>query len=337
MGLVGCLHYYIHVMEPSPYAAKALASADRLGNLTPGLSHTVHMPSHIYLRTGHFNKGVSVNEKAVNEYKKMLALYSPVAAGEFLYAIHNLHMKTTVAMLAGRDKASMAAADETVKSIPADYLQFPAPMGSAIQYIYMVPTLAHIRFGHWNDLLNAKKPADKMIYAGILYHFGRGMALTHQNNTAGAEGELAQMRQLMKDTGLLIPFAVFSPAIEGAKVAEKILEGSMALNEKKIPQAIAALKDAVNIEENMVYTEPRDWLLTPGQYLGQAYLLAGNPKAAEAAFRKDLQVNNENGWALYGLYQTMLAQKNTPRANEYLTRYQKAFSEADIRLTAAVF
>ena len=48
----GANHYYIHVMEPSPYADKALPSADRLGQLSPGLSHLVHMPSHIYRRTG---------------------------------------------------------------------------------------------------------------------------------------------------------------------------------------------------------------------------------------------------------------------------------------------
>jgi len=74
----GANHYYIHVMEPSPFAAKALPSADRLGNLTPGLSHMVHMPSHIYLRTGNYAKGVSVNETAVKSYKKIIPLYAPV-------------------------------------------------------------------------------------------------------------------------------------------------------------------------------------------------------------------------------------------------------------------
>ena len=43
----GANHYYIHVMEASPYVSKAIPSADRLGKLTPGLSHMVHMPSHI--------------------------------------------------------------------------------------------------------------------------------------------------------------------------------------------------------------------------------------------------------------------------------------------------
>jgi tetratricopeptide (TPR) repeat protein len=333
----GANHYYIHVMEPSPFAGKALPSANILGKLTPGLSHTVHMPAHIYLRTGHYNEGVTVNENAVNDYKKVLAIYSPVAGGDFLYVIHNLHFKTNVAMLAGRATDSRNAATETVNSIPVDYLSAPAPLGSAIQYIYMVPTLSNIRFGNWDELLKANKPGETMVYANILYHFGRGMALAHKENIPDANKELSQMKQLMKDTGLLLPFAVFSPAIEGARVAEKMLTGTIALIEKKYPEAIAALEDAVSTEENMVYTEPRDWLLNPKQYLGNAYLESGKPLQAEAIFQKDLLVNNENGWALYGLYQALLAQKKNAAADAMLKRYQKAFSKADVRLDAAVF
>jgi Tfp pilus assembly protein PilF len=87
----------------------------------------------------------------------------------------------------------------------------------------------------------------------------------------------------------------------------------------------------------MVYTEPRDWLLNPKQYLGNAYLKAGKPLQAEAIFYKDLLVNDENGWALYGLYQALLAQKKNVEADAMLKRYQKAFSKADVKLTASVF
>ena len=99
-------HYYIHVMEPSPFAAKAIPSAERLGKTNPGLSHVVHMPSHIYLRTGNYQKGIDVNIDAVNSYKKSIPLYAPVTGADFLYIIHNLHMKTNHAMLEGNFKNS---------------------------------------------------------------------------------------------------------------------------------------------------------------------------------------------------------------------------------------
>ncbi len=332
----GANHYYIHVMEPSPYANKALPSADRLGKLTPALSHTVHMPSHIYLRTGQYRQGVAVNINAVNSYKKMIALYSPVTANDFLYIIHNLHMQANNALMAGEHNNSMLAASETVNNIPADYLTFPAPMGSVVQYIYMTPTLVNVRFGNWEDLLNTEPPGEKLVYANILFHFGRGMAFSGQGQLSNARTELQQVQQLMKDSSLRIPFTPFSPAIDGARVAERLLAGSIALAEKKYSSAIAAFGKAVATEEQMVYNEPRDWLLNPKHYLGNAYLLSGKASEAQKIFEKDLQSNNENGWALFGLYQALLAQKKTAAAEDILARYNTAFAKADIKLTAAV-
>lgn len=336
-GHPGANHYYIHVMEGSPYAAKALPSANRMAALTPGLSHTVHMPSHIYLRTGQFNQGVSVNEQALKGYKQELPLYSPVTGSDFLYVIHNLHMQTTVAMLAGRKAYSIQSAKETAASVPADYCLAPAPLGSGAQYVLMIPTLVDVRFGNWQQLLNTNAPDKKMTLANILFHFGRGVALVRHTKITEATDELLQMEQLMKDSSLDVPNGVFSPAIDQARVAENLLAGNIAMAKQKTDAAITAFEQAVTIEEHMVYTEPRDWLLNPKHYLGNAYLKAAQPAAAEKIFRKDLLNNNENGWALYGIYQALLAQKRNAAAAVMLMRYKKAFAKADVKLDAPVF
>jgi tetratricopeptide (TPR) repeat protein len=333
----GANHYYIHVMEPSPFAAKALPSAERLGKTNPGLSHVVHMPSHIYLRTGLYQKGVDVNINAVNSYKKMIPLYAPVTGADFLYIIHNLHMKANNAMLSGNYKTSEEAAFETRNSVPADYLSLPAPMGNVIQYVHMTPVLHYIRFGKWDELLKEPEPASEHINAGILYHFGRGMALANQSRMAEAKQELILLQQLMKDSSLQIPLTPFSPVIEGAITAEHLLIGTIALKENRITDAITAFDKAVVTEENMVYTEPRDWMLNPKHYLGNAYLVKGDGVNAEKVFRKDLLNNNENGWALYGLYKALLLQKKNTEAAKVLARYKLAFAKADIKITAAVY
>jgi tetratricopeptide (TPR) repeat protein len=333
----GANHYYIHVMEPSPYAAKALPSAERLGKTNPGLSHVVHMPSHIYLRTGLYNKGVDVNVNAVNSYKKLIPLYAPVTGADFLYIIHNLHMKTNNAMLAGNYKISEAAAVETRNSIPADYLSMPAPMGNYVQYVYMTPVLVHIRFGKWDELLQQNKPDASQIYANILYHFGRGMALSARSRISEANQELAAMKTLMADTSLAIPLTPFSASIEGAIVASKLLSGTIALKSGKTNDAIIDLTEAVNVEQKMIYNEPRDWLLNPRQWLGKAYLVAGDGSNAEKTFKADLQLNNDNGWALYGLNKALMMQKKYNEAAPVLSRYKKAFSKADIDILSPVY
>jgi tetratricopeptide (TPR) repeat protein len=332
----GANHYYIHVMEPSPYASKATASADRLGKLTPGLSHTVHMPSHIYLRTGQYDRGVTVNENAVNSYKKTIPIYAPVTGADFLYLIHNLHMQTNNSMLAGRSVYSVKSAEETMNSIPKDYLGIPGALGNYVQYIYMTPVLVDIRFNRVKELLARPQPESTQVYANILYHFGKGMAYTNMSQHKEAMQELEEMRRLMKDSSLLIPFTPFSPAIDGAIIAEQILTGMIAVNDAKYDVAINAFIKAVTTEENMVYNEPRDWLLNPKHYLGYAYLESKRFKEAEKIFRKDLQNNNDNIWAMSGLYNSLLGQSNKDAAMKIKSKLMAVSKSADISLTTSI-
>jgi tetratricopeptide (TPR) repeat protein len=330
-GHPGANHYYIHVMEPSPYAAKAIPSADRLGKLTPGLSHTVHMPSHIYLRIGSYDKGMTVNEKAVSSYKKTIPLYPAVTANDFLYIIHNLHMQTNQGLMAGRTAYSVQSAIETVNSIPKEYLAITGALGNYVQYIYMTPVLVDVRFGRWKELLERPLPESSQVYASILMKFGKGMALTSLSRLPEAKQQLNELRLLMKDSSLAISLSPFSAAIEGAIVAENLLAGTLALKEDNIPAAIAAFSKAVATEENMVYNEPRDWLLNPRHYLGNALLKAGQWQDAEKTFREDLLINNENGWALSGLQQSLEGQKKFTEAKKVAVRFGRAFAKADIQ------
>ena len=330
-------HYYIHVMEPSPFPEKALPSAARIGKTNPALAHLVHMPSHIYLRTGNYQLGVQVNTKALKSYNLIEGLYAPVSSNDFLYVIHNLHMKANNALLAGQYKNSLDAANETSKSIHADYLSIPPPMGNYVQYINNTQVLVFVRFGNWDELMKIAAPDKAQIFGNIMYHFGRGMALAGQSKFSEAVQELNELINFMKDASLNIPFVPFSPAIDAAKVSKNILIGTITLKQGKFNEAIAAFKEAVTIEENMVYNEPRDWILNPKHYLGDAYIKAGRFDDAIKTFQKDLQNNKENGWALFGIWQSLSAQKKTMEAAKIQVRFRKAFEKSDIKLTGSVF
>jgi tetratricopeptide (TPR) repeat protein len=333
----GANHYYIHVMEPSPFAYYATAAADRLGKLTPGLSHTVHMPSHIYLRTGEFEKGIKVNEEAIASYKSTIPIFSAVTGADFLYIIHNAHMQTIQSMMAGQKAYSVQSGIETVNSIPKDYLGIPGALGNYVQYIYMTPVMVDIRFGRWKELLERTQPDNSQVYGNVLYHFGRGMAHAGLANIMEAKMELAQLQQLMKDSVLRIPLSPFSAAIEGAAVAENLLAGTIAMKQKNFATAITFFQKAVTTEENMVYNEPRDWLLNPRQYLGNALLKAGKFSQAEKVFVADLHTNQYNGWGLYGLQLAQAAQKKSEESRKSAAGFRMAFAKADIKLTAPVF
>ena len=140
----------------------------------------------------------------------------------------------------------------------------------------------------------------------------------------------------MKDSSLFIPFAPFSAAIDGARVAEQILLGIIHEQRKLYDGAIPHFIMADSIESHMVYNEPRDWILNPKHYLGNLYLKMGKWKEAENIYLKDLKYNSENGWALYGLYKALAGQNKKAEADKVLTRFRKAFEKADIKLSGSV-
>lgn len=324
----GLNHYYIHVMEPSPYPEKALPSADRLSRLTPGLAHMVHMPSHIYLRTGYYGKGYRANEEAVAQFNNYLELYPPVAEGVFLYQLHNEHMLINCAMHAGRKQYTIDKSIAFQKSV-APYLSVSGAMGNTIGYAYMTPNLMMVRFEDWDGLLKAPAVDSSKIYASLLSHFGRGMAFANTNRLAAAETELEILRGLLEDSVLSLPFAPFSAAIDGAMIAENMLAGTIALVRKNNAAAISYFQKAVDRENDMVYNEPRDWLLNPKYYLADAYFQIGNFTEAEQWFIRDLKDNNENTWSLKGLYKTLQQQGRSEAASKVAVRLKQAAIESD--------
>jgi tetratricopeptide (TPR) repeat protein len=295
------------------------------------------MPSHIYLRTGDYDKGVAVNEDAIHSYKRTLELYAPVSGADFLYSIHNLHMQTNNAMLAGRQAYSVASAEATRGSIPKDYLMAPGALGNYIQYISMTPLLTDIRFGRWSAILSSAAPANELVYANVIFALGKGLAYTAQSNLPEAKNQLVIIQSLMKDSVLALPFPPFSPALDGATIAYNLLAGSIDLAEKRFEKAAAAFSEAVAIEDNMVYNEPRDWMLSPRHYLGYAYLKSGDFKQAAAVFEADLKYNNDNIWSLQGLYDARVGlkqQAEIPSLKKKLDRLKKA---SDLTTLQAVY
>ena len=131
----GANHYYIHTVEASPNPSRALASADRLGKLMPGVAHMIHMPSHIYIRSGNYKQGIKVNEMSVKGYSNYLALYPEVQNNAPLYLIHNLHMQSACAMMRANYKYSNKTAAECSHSFDTSFLSLPQPMGNFVQYV----------------------------------------------------------------------------------------------------------------------------------------------------------------------------------------------------------
>ncbi|MBL0359094.1 MAG: hypothetical protein IPP72_20505 [Chitinophagaceae bacterium] len=333
----GAGHYYIHAVEGSRHPEKGLAVANRLGAMMPGLSHLVHMPSHIYIRSGHYNKGIAVNKAAVKGYDSYLDKYPPVVNNAFLYLLHNQHMEAACSMMDGQYSNAIQVATALNKKIDSSMLDAGGYFGIFSQYVYLTPQFIQLRFGKWDEVLKTPAVPVSQVYANVLFHFARGIALARTHQPEAALKELQQLQEALSNPQLQEAPPAFNPGIAGTLVAEKILQGVIAEEKNDPATAIALLTEAVYKEDGMLYGEPRDWLLPARQYLAAVLLKTKNYKEAETTCREDLRINPANPWSLTGLYQALQQQGKTKEAAPIKLQAKKAAARADIKITSLVF
>ncbi len=332
----GANHYYVHAVEASDRPGDALASARFLATAMPDVSHLTHMPSHIYIRTGFYEKGITVNDQGVAGYNKYHNYFPATAENIALYALHNLHMKINCAQMAGNYATAVAASKELQEDIPGFYLKIPGALGNYVQYLHRSDIFTWLRFGKWDEILS-DPVADTLSFTPVLQHFARGMALANTNKLEEAEKELAIMKDKMTEPSLKEPFTPFNAVYDAALIGENILAGTIAENKKDLAKAVSFFKQAVIAEDKLIYNEPRDWLLPARQYLGAALVKAAQYKEAAAVFKKDLQINPNNGWSLTGLATCYRQLKNTAGLSAVQKQLKAAWLIKDTPVEAAVF
>ena len=334
----GALHFMIHTTEGSLNPDEGLPSAQRLATLMPDVAHVTHMPSHIYIRTGNYKKGIDVNDSAIRNYSKYLQLYPPVEQDAGLYLLHAIHLKMTCAMMAGNYSIALAASDTLRSLIPAEVLLgTPGGMGNFYQYVYDARLFTLIRFGAWDSILTDRNPDTALRYSAFLHHFARGLAYSHKGQPTEAERELAELKKAHQNPILKASYDPFSDAYSAGQVAEDILTGVLAEQKGDNINARAAFEKAVTAEDALVYDEPRDWLLPARQYLGNLQLKTGDHTGAVATFQRDLQINPLNGWSLTGLGQAYTALKNKKALKKVSKDLSIAWQIKDREIKMAVY
>ena len=333
----GGLHFMIHTVEGSLHPEEGLRSAESLAGLMPDVAHVVHMPSHIYIRSGNYKKGVDVNDRAISGYDKYVNLYQPVAESSGLYLLHAVHMKIACAMMAGNYTGAIAASDTMRRLITPSDLASPGGFGNFVQYSYDFHLFTLLRFGVWEKILEEPAADSSAHYSNLLRHFARGIALSHLSRFPEAEQELAALHKGLQAGELKAPYDPFSNAYDAGLVAENMLTGVLEGQKGRYPAARAALEKAVKAEDALIYDEPRDWPLPARQYLGDLLIRMRDYKGAIDVFKKDLQINPVNGWSLTGLKQVYTALKDKAALQQVNADLATAWQIRDREIQSAVY
>jgi tetratricopeptide (TPR) repeat protein len=327
-------HLYIHAVEASPHPERAEASAERLRTLQPGLAHNVHMPSHIDIRCGRWPEAIATNLNAVEADRRYRQIAGTPKGLFPLYAAHNRHMLAYAAMMTGQRALALKHIRAMVAEFPPDFLKGNAMLAEG--YVTM-PLEVLVRFGRWDEILaEPDHSAEYMPFTRAFHDAARAIAYAAKGNAADAR----KAQGVYLERAKLVPKDDF---IWGNNSCEAILgvvtpmvEGEILVAEGKIDDGIARLRAAIAAEDALKYDEPPGWLIPVRHSLGATLMRNGRYAEAEQVYREDLARIPDNGWSLYGLTESLRAQKkNAGEAKATRAKFQKIWVKADTKITSS--
>jgi tetratricopeptide (TPR) repeat protein len=303
---LGAIHYYIHTVEASNSPERALAGANRLAALAPAAGHIVHMPAHVYIRTGDYAAAVKTNQEAAAVDRAYIKSSGVEGIYPMMYYSHNLHFIAMCSAMTGDYAESHKAAEMLAEHVGPSVKEMPPLEG-----FMTIPMAVDVRFHKWDYILATKAPDPEMKATTGFWHFARGMALAGKGKIPEAEAEFKIVAEAEKATS---PDAIFQMPINNKtkdilKIAENVLGAQIALAKKDSAAAAGMLREAVAVQDTLKYDEPQDWFFPVRESLGGVLLMSGDAKAAEQVFREDLVKNPRNPRSLFGLQQALKAQQ----------------------------
>lgn len=324
----GAHHLYIHAVEASRTPERGLPSADYLTDAVPLSGHLVHMPSHIYIRTGHYHKGVLANRRSVSVDSGYTASCHAQGVYPIAYFPHNIHFLSACAVMSGERAQAWKSALDLRDHLAKDLMRLPD--FATLQHYYAFPWQVAIKQGQWKELAADAYPDSGLTYARTLWHYAQGMRKARMGDAPGAREALAALRAGIADTTVnQLTIWGINPVSGVLDVAEHLLLGEILAAEGDLPGGIAELEKAVAAEDALQYQEPPDWSFPVRHDLGAMLLKAGRAREAEAVYRQDLINWPENGFALEGLRDALLAQGRSTDADALATRISAAWAHAD--------
>ena len=324
----GANHYYIHAIEASPNPERGMASALRLGSLAPNAGHLVHMPSHIYLRTGDFDESAKSNDLAIVADRNYIQRSGAQGVYPLMYYNHNIHMLAASYVGNGNYAGAVKAARELEANVGPNVAAMPM-----LEMFMPYHLVTLIRFHKTDEVMKYPQPPAAMKITNSFWRLARGLALVDSGKHAEAEKELAELRAVVKtipaDAGL------GNSSAQGVfKAADEMLSGEIAFAKGDKTAAVDALKRAVAAEDLVNYNEPPDLDIPVREWLGRALLRSGRFADAEAVYREEIAKHPRNGRALFGLAEALRKQNKSSAAELVQKEFQKAWSGADTQLTA---
>jgi hypothetical protein len=359
-------HYWIHAVEASPHPEQALHSAEILGRLAPTSGHMVHMPGHIFYRTGDYaraRESFAASMKADEQY--MEAQHVDVDddwnyVHNLMYAIANLMEAGQLGeatALSGRARAARGQLSNTL---------YPWSTRDAISRLDPRLPVA-LRAANWATTLDLLKSVDApaslpnlQFLARQLTQFALGMQALDAHDLSRAEATSAQFdadlwrisnrlkdeedaksKKKVKDEKKsdaappkleLMPDAMPKPLVSNLSIMSLELRAGILMAKKQNAEAKKLYLQAAQEEKALGYHEPPAYVRPVGETEAAAYMAASDWTAAKAAYQEALVERPRSGFPLYGIAAASEKAGDTSSAATEYAEFLAAWKSADANL-----
>ena len=335
----GVYHLHIHLIEASLEPERAMVSADALEATLPIGGHVVHMPAHIFVRVGDYQRAIDNNLRSLAVDKEFAEHWGDLPLPNIgtyplshkIHAGHALDFVRYAATMQGSSELAIKSAKQMAEAIS----RHGTPMGR-MQKRVAAPWVTLKIFGQWDELLATESLPHSTPYLDGILSYVKGSAHLAKGSLDRAQQELSDIQRIAQSPDVSVNRAGATATAELLALAAHALDGEIKLVEGDLTGAIAAFEKGVALEDTNNYTEPPDWPQSMRLYLGNALLVAGRFEEAEAVFRKDLRWHQNNGWSLFGLMKALEAQNKKNEAKVIQKQWSSVWSHADVQLTSPV-
>jgi tetratricopeptide (TPR) repeat protein len=324
----GANHFYIHAVEASHSLERAIPSAMRLMTLVPGAGHLVHMPGHIFLQTGDFDLAAKTNVNAAAADKQFVERTGATGVYPLMYWTHNIHFISYARAQQGMYEEAKRAAQQMVTNIGDADMQM-----QMLEGFRLYPLMTDLRFHKWSEILKTPAPNSERKLEHAFWRYSRAMALAAQTKLVEAETERTQFELLRKAIPAESQFLINNKSSDILALAGATLDAQVGWARGEKEKAIQNWRRAVELEATIQYDEPPAWFYVVRQSLGGALLRSGNAKEAESVFREAIEKRPRDGRLLFGLWQSLVAQKRDNEAVLVKQQFDAAWKDATVKLT----
>jgi tetratricopeptide (TPR) repeat protein len=340
------VHLHIHVLETSNEPERAMGSAAALATMCPDAGHMNHMPAHVHVLCGEYQKAKIASARAIAANDRYLG-YAGALTPYTTACAHDLLLMMHACMFMGRYEDSIAAANKLRGMITREVLGVKGRprFVSSLEGYYSMSVHVMVRFGRWQEIIDAPLPDDPELYpvSTAMCHYARGVAHASLKQFRDADRE----RQKFHDSLRRIPAQrkVFNNTARSIlAVGEKMLDGELEYHRGNHELGYAHLREAVDRDDNLEYIEPWAWMHPPRHALAALLAEQGRYAEAEQVCRDDLGLSGriqrcaqhpDNVWALQGLAECLRQRGEVEGLGVVQKKLASAMALADVPIMSS--